>query len=1626
MDFNPANAVPEDYKPQASFNPANAIPDSGDAMPAPVATGIPKPKEDKESYADKSATYYGNLDGVPERLDPDKRAALDTLINAAPPDQKKEYVARSVNQWFVGSQMPDTEPQWIADNWENAKRGFVKTRMGLDIDKISDETMYDMIGRRLKDGRIDPKEPFTWHVPLTVFPVPDAEKAAHETFWESLNVGAIQPKTYDLSKIPDMNVSEIPFSNPRIAAAVWNGTAVPLINSLTSPLGIATLGVFSVAGALEETGSALAGKALWGLKAGFSAMMGYGAYEGGKETIRKYRDPNATTGDVVESASGTLLNTALALHQPLSALFERLGPEAKTTAKSIEEKTPTGAAQVLREQAAKTKDVEVAKAASEAAKVLEDIGKYENGPKTWEIASQSTFDFSDEIKPDGEQTAFPDASEEPTKEIPPVEEKTLEEKEQEAEIPFPASPFNVTSLKKETAELESLWFNKTGTSNNEIRSIAPTMLAAKQIIQNTPEAGADLLTKLVKDPNLAMTPQDNALLLAYKIKLLNAAAEADEIRNDLTQTPELRAEAERQFNELGDEHLKLVDANAARASDAGLKLRWQQVLVNENYDYLSQSTLLRSAKGNVPLTLEEEDQLREKINVVKAAQDALDEHTALKKEVNQNSKIDDLISKTTDTKREPVKFKYAEKVQEILKKKAAESRKILASGKVLSLGPDTLYHLGVVGAENIYTTGLDFAKWSAEMVRDIGEKVKPFLPEAWNMAKSVFTEEYRNNSIEELRAAIKAGDNQEIGSTAQDLARSFIIDGVRNRDELVDSVHKILKKEIPELEKRETRDAISGYGKYTQLTFDEVGYILRDIKGQLQQISKLEDIEQGKPIKKTGVEKRQASEEEKKLIKQVREEQKKKNIKSVADKAKDRLASIEKNLSSKIADLTQQFETMQKAGEKAPAETNEKIEGLKALRERIKDNIAELEPKKVKGEKVVTPEDEINRRVKAIDSSIAKLENELQEGKIKPDAKEPSKVTSPELEEKQKYYDSLKQFREELRAIEDPVVPKTPQEIALERIQKRLTNEIKILQDQIDTRVRKAKGKPSIEYDSKTEDLREKRDQVKKQYKLTFGDDRLNAEQKLNRWKAAQKIKAEMLEDKIKRGDFEPTRKTTDFNIDDEGIKLKQRVERAKQEIQLMREKAKLERRPTYVKVGEYVSGVARGAALSGYHTLAKLASFTGAELANTPVAEAVGKVLARVPGFKTIAEKADLESGSEFESLAKFYAKYATDGAREAWQTLSKGKGDIKAELGNPMRNIKPREWYDYFGMIHEAEKAPLLVADFNLRLAKLTERAIANGKDINDGEVQAAMRLKAYNYAAQSILQENNEWANFANKLFGDVEARNPDLQNPNVTKVALATLAKTFITKGIVKTPLNYIRTAIRRSPIGLIEGTGRFAIAHMKGIDKLDNEEANAIYRLFKYGAPGTAMFVWGMIDATKPPDQRMFGGYYQPGQKRDPKDVSFGKIKVFNKELPHYVTHNLLTEQAQMGNTFMRVTLSKLRKTDAEDEGYIAGTVATLWGLVGQAPVVGPIGETAVDASRGQYQDAIMNVLYGLTPGLSANIAQDLDTKDGKPVKRKAKTYGQAVELGIPGLRENVPESTKSMPKRDVGKRFKAI
>ena len=120
------------------------------------------------------------------------------------------------------------------------------------------------------------------------------------------------------------------------------------------------------------------------------------------------------------------------------------------------------------------------------------------------------------------------------------------------------------------------------------------------------------------------------------------------------------------------------------------------------------------------------------------------------------------------------------------------------------------------------------------------------------------------------------------------------------------------------------------------------------------------------------------------------------------------------------------------------------------------------------------------------------------------------------------------------------------------------------------------------------------------------------------------------------------------------------------------------------------------------------------------------------------------------------------------------------------------------------------------------------------------------------------------------------------------------------------------------------------------------EANAISRLIKVGAVGSAFFLLGAIDATKKEEDRTFGGYWEPGRTRDGKDVDWGTMRIGGHQIPHLVTHNPLTESAQMGNTMMRVALSKFRKNDEDEQGLTAGAVKAIIGLATKAPVASPL------------------------------------------------------------------------------------
>lgn len=165
--------------------------------------------------------------------------------------------------------------------------------------------------------------------------------------------------------------------------------------------------------------------------------------------------------------------------------------------------------------------------------------------------------------------------------------------------------------------------------------------------------------------------------------------------------------------------------------------------------------------------------------------------------------------------------------------------------------------------------------------------------------------------VEALKDKFMAGEADAITSLVQKLARQFVAQGITERDPLVAAVHDVIKGIDPTLTIRDTMDAISGYGRFRQLSKDEISVKLRDLKGQMQQVAKLEDMQRNKPPLKTGTERRKPSDEERRLIKLVNEAKNRFQI-PITDEATQLKSSLD-TLKTKLRNNIVDYEARLKA-----------------------------------------------------------------------------------------------------------------------------------------------------------------------------------------------------------------------------------------------------------------------------------------------------------------------------------------------------------------------------------------------------------------------------------------------------------------------------------------------------------------------------------------------------------------------------------------------------------------------------------------------------------------------------------------------------------------------------------------
>ena len=284
---------------------------------------------------------------------------------------------------------------------------------------------------------------------------------------------------------------------------------------------------------------------------------------------------------------------------------------------------------------------------------------------------------------------------------------------------------------------------------------------------------------------------------------------------------------------------------------------------------------------------------------------------------------------------------------------------------------------------------------------DAFDKAHKDILERAGEKEEIDPETQRKEILDNLRTKIAEGEGLDsFAGYISKLAEGFVRQGITGREPLIDAVHTVLSDIMPDITRRETMDAISGYGKFSRLNPDAIKAILRGLKGEMQQIGKLLDMAVGRAPKKTGVERRIPNDIERMLIREVNEAKKKGGfqVTDPASQLRSALQTIKTRLKHQIDDMTRQLET--RTRDKKTGRTVELDPEAKALKEQRDTIKAQYEEMFGKGG--MSPQERYQAFLKGyktrLERSTAEVERRIAEKDFAPEPKVPPRILDEEAE----------------------------------------------------------------------------------------------------------------------------------------------------------------------------------------------------------------------------------------------------------------------------------------------------------------------------------------------------------------------------------------------------------------------------------------------------------------------------------------------------------------------------------------------------------------------------------------------------------------------------------------------------
>ena len=595
----------------------------------------------------------------------------------------------------------------------------------------------------------------------------------------------------------------------------------------------------------------------------------------------------------------------------------------------------------------------------------------------------------------------------------------------------------VTSIKNEVANRIALLRGSPGLVEPEAQTMDEWLEEASSRLRQDPTLG-DRLVKELED-NLRAPDQIETAVLQMHYRGLNNAHEAAQDRLFAAKDRKdsvAAAKALREVDLLVDalEEIEKVDKKIGTLQARAFGAR--KIMLYADFSRAALERRGRAANGGERLN---EDQLRQiaelaaelaKVqgDLAKAEQVIAD----LQRQDGVRQVVDDDIKKApkTKTKSEP-RQKAATAVQSFVKKFSSIFKPKGDSDTLMQTEDERMAE----EAESVVMAYVEAGVFSyGELLANLRKEIGGELPVQAQAAFATAWEKIKAQGEIPI-PMVNPGDVEGLTRIAREIEMAVIESGIVTEDQedrvevVLDAVWRSLQEIDPEITERQTMDALSGYGQFTPISDDEMKRLQRDINGQLLQMAKIKDLESDIRPKATGAQRREMSDEERALVRQVNEL--KRNSKLYTE---DRDGLLKTAIGAAMRATTNRIRDLRKAMAEGKPITKTQVdlaskdkdlaEQKRILAEVTKD-YREMFPRQG-----ATPEQRLAAALRATDREIERVSEQLRTGDFSPRGRaEP--VTSAELKAKQAELESLRAQRDAIKAQQNPKMsPKERAEVA--------------------------------------------------------------------------------------------------------------------------------------------------------------------------------------------------------------------------------------------------------------------------------------------------------------------------------------------------------------------------------------------------------------------------------------------------------------------------------------------------------------------------------------------------------------------------------------------------------------------